>query len=887
MTFEPPRAVLLLSDSPDRADAVRRALTDLADVQVAGDARLGLAQARSTHPDLLLLTADASGLDTRRRLQEDARTATLPVIFLTAGEEQAQQAWEAEPSDCVDTEPLRESDLRARVKRLLNRSEGAAHQRLEEATVSFVQALREMAFLNEARNDKSGRHLERLSRYCDLLAGELARSGTYPKQVTPEFLRWLASASSLHDIGQAPTPDSILSKSGTLTSQEFADLKDHTLRGAASLERASEGRPTEPFLEIALQIVRSHHERWDGSGYPQGLKGEEIPLAARVVALADVYDALTTTRPYKPAWSPERAREALLAGRGSQFDPAVVDAFLACERAFADCVDASATASAPLPRSLSGRGRPRVLVVDDAPENIHVLLHALNGLCDVLAATNGERGLTLARQVRPDLILLDVVMNELSGYDVAAQLRADPDTAAIPVIFVTSLDESGDEQRGLALGAVDYISKPFHPELVRARVMNQLELKSHRDHLEEEVVRRTEALLAASAREQRLDSELRVASELQLSLLPPGLCRDARLGSWELAASLQPARAVGGDLYDYFFTEDGTLLFACGDVSDKGAAAALFMVRVHALLRTLGASSRSPADLLKSLNAALSADNPAGMFVTLMCGMVRLDGDEVRLASAGHEPPVRVPRDGPARLEQWEGSGAAGLWPDASFQDHVCRLQPGEALVLYTDGVPEALNAEGQAFGEERLLHELSALAGGTAERLVAVLTGAVDTFQQGLERYDDVATLVLKRGSLNRVLVTDPDQLDELQGQLAGALGGWGYSTEMTHDLQLITEEVVLNVLEHSGAPELGCQVEWRQEGQVVILLFCDRGTPFDPLAAEAKVNDDEPGGWGIPLLQAMADRVEYQRDGDCNLLRVERGERDFSAEPAKPTAH
>lgn len=390
--------------------------------------------------------------------------------------------------------------------------------------------------------------------------------------------------------------------------------------------------------------------------------------------------------------------------------------------------------------------RPRVLIVDDTPENIRILMAHLKGTCDLLAATSGVKALDFARaHPQPDLLLLDVMMPEMDGYEVCRMLKDDPETRAIPIIFVTGLNDVGDEERGLRLGAVDYITKPFHAELVRARVHNQLELKRHRDHLEAEVHSRTQALLAAESARQRLQGELDVASRLQQSMLPARLFADHRGLGCRLATYLQAARTVGGDLFDYFFLDKQSLFFLLGDVSDKGVPAALFMVRVRTLLRTWGPRTSDPAALLRLLNEELCQENPACMFVTMICGLLRLDTGAVLLARGGHEHPVLVGPGQQAQALEFEGGPALGLTEEASFENHSLQLQPGQSLVFYTDGVTEACNSAQNQFGEERLLKQLRGLSGQEPAEIVSGLCGSLESFVEDAEPSDDITLLILQ----------------------------------------------------------------------------------------------------------------------------------------------
>lgn len=191
-----------------------------------------------------------------------------------------------------------------------------------------------LAKLAESRDPETGAHLERIREYCRLLARELSLHPDFKDQIDADYVRTIYLTSPLHDIGKVGIPDHVLLKPGRLTVEEFEVMKQHSVIGSQTLEAAIDAHPQAEYLRFARDIAWSHHEKFDGSGYPRGLKGDEIPLCGRIVAVADVYDALTTKRIYKPAFSHESAREIIIAGRGKDFDPRVVDAFLSREADF-------------------------------------------------------------------------------------------------------------------------------------------------------------------------------------------------------------------------------------------------------------------------------------------------------------------------------------------------------------------------------------------------------------------------------------------------------------------------------------------------------------------------------------------------------------------------
>ncbi|MFU8819375.1 MAG: HD-GYP domain-containing protein [Desulfurivibrio sp.] len=209
-------------------------------------------------------------------------------------------------------------------------------RRTEELQQTRDVTIVALASLAETRDNETGQHILRTQRYVRVLAEYLAEHEPYHPLLPPETIDLLFKSAPLHDIGKVGIPDRILLKPGKLTDEEFAIMKEHSEIGSQSLALAEERLGENSFLRLAREIALTHHEKWDGSGYPQGLRQEEIPLSGRLMALADVYDALISKRIYKPAFSHEQAREIILAGRGGHFDPAVADAFLAREKAFID-----------------------------------------------------------------------------------------------------------------------------------------------------------------------------------------------------------------------------------------------------------------------------------------------------------------------------------------------------------------------------------------------------------------------------------------------------------------------------------------------------------------------------------------------------------------------
>ncbi len=290
-----------------------------------------------------------SGLDLCREIRKRSWSGYIYFILLTlrGGVDNVVCGLDAGADDFL-TKPFQPQELRMRLRT------GERVLGLESRDLMIFA----MAKLAESRDKDTGAHLERIREYSRILADELSRWPQYCDLIDGDYVQLIYQTSPLHDIGKVGVPDSVLLKPGPLTPDEIAVMQRHTLLGGETLNSVAHSRPEALFLNMAREIALTHHERYDGTGYPRGLRGQQIPLCGRIVALADVYDALTSKRVYKPAFDHARARGIILEGRGTQFDPDIVQAFLnreqefvAIERQFHD--HGPAIAGLPLAESLA------------------------------------------------------------------------------------------------------------------------------------------------------------------------------------------------------------------------------------------------------------------------------------------------------------------------------------------------------------------------------------------------------------------------------------------------------------------------------------------------------------------------------------------------------
>ncbi len=377
-----------------------------------------------------------------------------------------------------------------------------------------------------------------------------------------------------------------------------------------------------------------------------------------------------------------------------------------------------------------------VLIVDDTPENIDLLGDLLNQDYKIKVALNGEKALKIAGSENPpDIILLDIMMPDMDGYEVCRRLEADPKTHDIPVIFVTSKSDESDETKGLEIGAVDYITKPFSLPIVRARVKTHLALKHNLEELQR-------AYKIIESQKERMEEELNIGRDIQMSMVPLTFPPFPDRKEISIHATLHPAREVGGDFYDFFFIDEDRLCLCIGDVSGKGVPAALFMAVTKTLIKARAIDDVSTANILTRVNDELSQDNSEAMFVTIFIGILNTKTGELLYTNAGHNPPYLKRKDGfIKRFDQIHGP-AVGAMSGLAYEESKIFLSKEDMILLYTDGITEARDRAQNFFSEKRLADILSSLGDISAEDVVNSTVSEVRRFEDGTNQVDDITIL-------------------------------------------------------------------------------------------------------------------------------------------------
>lgn len=344
--------VLIVDDTPENVDVLGGILKPYYRRSVAlnGEKALKIAVSKEP-PDIILLDIMMPGMDgyeVCRRLKAEEETRRIPVIFVSTKREVEDEAkgFELGAVDYI-TKPVSPPIVLARIRTHLELKRAReeienqnmildrkVRKRTAELAITQEVTIESMATLAEHRDPETGGHIQRTKNYVRALAEQLVTHLKFSHYLDDDVIDLLYKSAPLHDIGKVAVEDGILLKPGRLTDEEFETMKKHTIYGSEAISASERRLGENSFLRIAREIAHTHHEKWDGTGYPQGLSGEDIPIPGRLMAVADVYDALISKRIYKPAFPHEKAVAIVVEGRGTQFDPDVVDAFLEIEDDF-------------------------------------------------------------------------------------------------------------------------------------------------------------------------------------------------------------------------------------------------------------------------------------------------------------------------------------------------------------------------------------------------------------------------------------------------------------------------------------------------------------------------------------------------------------------------
>ena len=398
-------------------------------------------------------------------------------------------------------------------------------------------------------------------------------------------------------------------------------------------------------------------------------------------------------------------------------------------------------------------------------------------------------------------------------------------------------------------------------------------------------------LTHTTAEKERLSAELDVATQIQANMLPRIFPPYAEHPEIELFASMEPAKEVGGDFYDFFMIDDDHFAVVVGDVSGKGVPAALFMVIAKTLIKNVGLQKKNPAQIFEQVNDQLCEGNDAGLFVTCWMGILTISTGEIAFANAGHTSPIIYHNGTVEYLTVKPNLMLAGL-PGMKYQEHSVTLKPGDRLFVYTDGVTEATNKDNELFGEDRLLASITDKQHLSSKEILEEIRKDIATFEGDAPQFDDITMLELvlkdlsikeKNDSTTKIKTFDAtDENMQPVSDFIHSMIPKKCSSEILNKIDLAVEEIYINIAHYAYKPETGnveisCTLTETDSQSVVTISFKDKGVQFNPLAKEdpdttLSAEDRDIGGLGIYLTKQFMDNVTYTYSEGYNLLTIQK---------------
>ena len=405
--------------------------------------------------------------------------------------------------------------------------------------------------------------------------------------------------------------------------------------------------------------------------------------------------------------------------------------------------------------------------------------------------------------------------------------------------------------------------------------------------LSRQVKRRTEALKQTIAEKEKIESELAVARDIQLQLVPDKSPSIPHRKEFDIFACLEPAHEVGGDFYDYFFIDKNTLCLVIGDVSGKGVPAALFMAMTKTMLKSAARLLVEPEYILADVNREIARNNPSLTFVTVFLGILDLTTGMLTYTSAGHNPPLFIGRKGNSVLLGDAQCPAIGLDETFGYRQATAQLQHKEGLLLYTDGVTEAQDSKGHLFSQEALMRTISLTADLSPQKRIQAILSRVREFTGNHALNDDLTLLALTYFSPDRmgealktiVLKNDIREMSRITDTITKIADAAGCPSVVVHDVILAVEEIFSNIVFYGFGDDLDHNITFHvvADTDALFLTLQDEGIPFNPLNVhlgprDKPLEERDKGGMGIILAKNLMDQMEYRRDRGKNIMRMEK---------------
>jgi phosphoserine phosphatase RsbU/P len=522
----------------------------------------------------------------------------------------------------------------------------------------------------------------------------------------------------------------------------------------------------------------------------------------------------------------------------------------------------------------------RILIVHDERRHRNALVDLLKPDYEIVVATSREEALAaVCTADPPDLILLDIAAPGIKGPEICRHLKSADITRAIPVIFITDKGEINEECSYLEIGAVDYITKPVYPPIVKARVKTHLALKRSKEELQK-------AYKKIASYKNKLKDELNVGRKIQMSLTPSEFPAFPDNDEFDIYATLQPAPEFGGDFYDFFFIGEDRFCFCIGDVSGDGVPAASFMSIAKSVIKSRAGDDFSTASILTHANEELCGINKAATFATLFMGILNIKTGALIYTNAGHKPPCLKSGEGSLEMLDRLHGPVLGTVRGLVYKEDKTVLAKNDTLLTYTDGITEARDTANNLFSDRRLLEFMSSHEFKTVEDLVQSAMSEVKRFENEADQLDDMTVLAVQflrapeEIAGPKLELTVPNQLDEnarVKEHFDTFAEHYDIPKQVRLKMNVVFDELLTNIISYayqdSKEHSIGIKVELSTDRLKVSMV--DDGIPFNPLGVETPdtnlpLEERKIGGLGIHLVRKMMDKVSYRRRIDKNVITV-----------------
>ncbi len=520
----------------------------------------------------------------------------------------------------------------------------------------------------------------------------------------------------------------------------------------------------------------------------------------------------------------------------------------------------------------------KLLIVDDRQPDLDELAELLNSDYGIETATSDEQVLkAVSASNPPNLILMGLMRSDSDSFDLCRRLKANPTAREIPLIFLVAEKDSDLNAKVLESGAVDCITKPVSPQLLKARVKTHLALGA-RD------VELRQAYLQIEELKKQDDLEFKVGRKIQKSIVPSIFPAFPDHDEFDIHAVLQPARDFEGNFYDFFFIGDDRLCFCIGDVTGKGLQAALFMSVAKTIIKSRAGDDFSTASILTHVNEELKALKQDSMFMSLFIGILNIKTGRLLYTNAGHKPPYLKKGSGSVkRLDRIHGP-QIGIAGGLVYRENLTTLSKNDMLMLYSDGLTRDRGDENNRFSDKRLEELLAAIEYDSAENIVNAVVSEEKKFCGAADQAEDITLLALKflktpeESAGPKLELTIPNHLAEcaeVKEHFDTFAEHYGIPDKTRLKMHVVIDELLTNIISYAYPDdqnhEIGIKIELSANELKVSMV--DDGIPFNPLGLETpdtelSLEERKIGGLGIHIVRNMMDRVSYRRRIDKNVI-------------------